>query len=98
MIVVTVDFIVAPENVTAAMARLQQDRDAVRGMDGNLAFDVFVDASEPQTIRNSHEWQSPEHLEAYTASDTFKQFGLALRPMMLSPPVSRRMAAQLLES
>ena len=97
MIVVSVDFVVAPENVKAAMARLQRDRDAVRAMDGNLAFDVFVEPSEVQTIRNWHEWQSLEHLSAYTASDIFKQFGLALRHMMLAPPVSRRMEAQLLD-
>lgn len=98
MLIATVDFSIAPENRAAAVVRLLQDGEAIRSMKGNLAFDVYVDPVNGRSVRVWHEWQDENRFRAYSASDTFKQLGLALRPLMLAPPVSRRMTADLLET
>ncbi|MGG6897918.1 putative quinol monooxygenase [Rhizobium sp. BR 315] len=98
MLIAIVDFIVAPENRDAVVARLLQDSEAIRAMEGNLAFSPYVDPVNEKAVRIWHEWRDVEHFRAYTASEIFKQLGLVLRPLMKAPPVSRRMISEVLET
>jgi quinol monooxygenase YgiN len=77
---------------------LLQDKEAIRAMEGNLAFNPYVDPVNDKAVRVWHEWHRVEHFRAYTESETFKQLGLVLRPLMKAPPVSRRMMCELLET
>ncbi|MGR9281387.1 putative quinol monooxygenase [Rhizobium johnstonii] len=98
MLIATVDFTVDPENRDEVVARLLQDKEAIRAMEGNLAFSPYVDPVNDKAVRVWHEWHHIEHFRAYTASEMFKQLGLVLRPLMKAPPVSRRMMSELLET
>ena len=98
MFIATVDFTVDPETRDAVVARLLQDSEAIRAMEGNLAFTPYVDPVDGRAVRVWHEWQEFEHFSAYTASEIFKKLGLALRPLMKAPPLSRRMISKVLET
>ena len=98
MLIAIVDFIVAPENCAAALAAILAEAPAVRAMKGNVAFQPYLDPKDAKAIRIFHEWNDAASFELYTASDTFKTLGQVLRPLMIAPPVSRRMTADLLET
>lgn len=98
MLIAVVDFTVAPENRAAALATLLADAPSVRAMAGNLAFQPYLDPVSAEAIRVFHEWQDAASLELYYSSDIFERASQTLRPLMIAPPVSRRMMANLLET
>lgn len=70
----------------------------VRAMKGCIAFYPFFDLSNDEVFGVVHEWESAEDFATYTASDAFKTFGAAVRPLMIGKPDSRRFQAQPLEA
>ncbi|MBB4570617.1 putative quinol monooxygenase [Rhizobium leucaenae] len=98
MFIAIVDFTVEPESRAAVIARLLQDSDVIRTMEGNLAFSAYIDPVDDGAVRIWHEWRDVEHFRTYTASEVFKQLGLVLRPLMKAPPISRRMMSEVLET
>lgn len=98
MLIAVVDFTVSPENRAAALAALLAEAPIVRSMRGNLAFQPYLDPVIAEAVRVFHEWQDAESFEVYTSSDAFKRASQTLRPLMLAPPVSRRMTASSLEA
>ncbi len=97
MFIAIVDFTVEPDSRPAVIARLLQDSDVIRTMEGNLAFSAYIDLVDDGAVRIWHEWRDVEHFRTYTASEVFKQLGLVLRPLMKAPPISRRMMSEVLE-
>ena len=98
MLIAIVDFTVAPENRPGALAALLAAAPAIRDMTKNLGFQPYLDPVNAGAIRIFHEWQDAASFEVYTASAVFKSLGQVLRPLMIAPPVSRRMKAHLLET
>jgi quinol monooxygenase YgiN len=98
MLIAIVDFTVAPENRPSALAAILATAPAIRGMANNLGFQPYLDPENTGAIRIFHEWQDAASFEVYTASAEFKTLGQVLRPLMIAPPVSRRMKADLLET
>ena len=45
-----------------------------------------------------HEWEDVSSFMAYQQSESFARSGVVIRPLMTAAPVSRRFAAQLLET
>ena len=93
MLIAHVIFSVARENRTLAIETLKQEVSAVRAMDGCIAFIPFLDATNQQDVGVLHEWASSDAFEAYLASDSFISIGETLRPIMVSPPISKRFDA-----
>ncbi|MEP5152318.1 antibiotic biosynthesis monooxygenase [Planktotalea sp.] len=93
MLIAHVIFSVAPENRTSAIETLKQEVSAVRAMDGCIAFIPFLDATNQQDVGVLHEWASSDSFEAYIASDSFVSIGETLRPIMVTPPTSKRFDA-----
>lgn len=98
MFIAIVDFSVDSENRDRVVTRLLQDKEAIRAMEGNLAFDPYTDPADDKAVRVWHEWHDLQHFRAYMASETFKTLAVALHPLTKSPPFSRRMTAELLET
>ena len=98
MLIAIVDFIVAPEHREEALAAILAEAPAVRAMTGNIDFQSYLSQEDAKAIRIFHEWNDASDFEFYTSSDTFKALGGVLRPMMIAPPISRRMTAELLET
>lgn len=98
MFIAIVDFKVAPDNRAAALAALLETAPAVRAMRGNLGFRPFLDPEGPHGVTVLHEWADADGFAAYGRSDAFARSGRALRPMMTSPPLSRRLRAELVET
>lgn len=98
MLVAIVDFATAAGDRPAALAHLDRERDEVRAMPGNLAFRVYASRQDETGVTIVHEWEDEEAFARYLASDSFARFGETLRPLMISPPVSRRFHAELLET
>ena len=98
MLIVIVDFLVAPGNRQAALEVLLTQAPMVRTIKGNLSFQPYLDPVAAQAVRVFHEWQDAESFEVYTLSSAFEHASQALRPLMLAPPASRRMKASLLET
>jgi len=98
MLIAIVDFTVAPENRPSALAAILAAAPAIRGMADNLGFQSYLDPVNTGAIRLFHEWQDAASFEVYTASGVFNALGELLRPLMIAPPVSRRMKADLLET
>jgi quinol monooxygenase YgiN len=96
MLIAIVDFTVAPENRPSALTAILAAAPAIRAMTNNLGFQAYVDPENSGAIRILQEWQDGASFEVYTASAEFKRLGQLLRPLMIDPPVSRRMKADLL--
>lgn len=98
MFIAIVDFEVAPSDRPVALATLLDGAPTVRSMPGCINFRAFLDPLGPEGICILHEWADHESFAAYGASEDFAASGRALRPMMTSPPVSRRLRAELMET
>ena len=98
MLIAIVDFTVAPENRPSALGALLAAAPAIRDMTRNLAFQPYLDPVNAGAIRIFHEWQDAASFDVYTASAVFKSLSQVLRPLMIAPPISRRMKADLLET
>jgi quinol monooxygenase YgiN len=92
------DFSTAATDRAAALAQLDEERDQVRAMPGNLAFRVYASREGETQVTVIHEWDDEASFAAYLRSDSFTRSGKVLRPMMIGTPVSRRFHAELLET
>jgi quinol monooxygenase YgiN len=82
----------------AALAQLDSERAEIRAMPGNLDFRVYAARDDEEAVVVIHEWVDEPSFAGYLASDAFARSGAAIRPLVTSPPVSRRFHADLLET
>jgi quinol monooxygenase YgiN len=98
MLIAHVTFAVAETERQAALATLVAEAETVRAMPGCIAFTPFADPTDSQKVGIVHEWETAEQFRAYAQSPSFAASGQMLRPMMVDKPLSRRFAAELIES
>lgn len=82
----------------AALAQLDSEHDEIRAMPGNLDFRVYADRDDAGAVAVIHEWADEPSFATYLSSEAFARSGAVLRPMVTTPPVSRRFRAALLET
>ena len=97
-LIAIVDFAVAAADHRAALAQLELERPIVTAMPGCLAFRVVTDTADNHTITVLHEWSDRAAFDGYLASDAFARSGAVLRPLMVSPPSSRRFRVELVDA
>ncbi len=98
MFIAILDFSTAAVDRPAALIQLDNERDQVRAMPGNVAFRVFASREDDTRITVVHEWDDQASFAGYLGSDSFARSGTVLRPIMTGAPVSRRFHAELLET
>jgi quinol monooxygenase YgiN len=89
MLIVIVDFAVAPGNAALAQGTLDGEAPIVRALPGNLGYSAWADPDQPGAFRLMHEWTDDASFAAYRASDGFKAAGTVLLPLMTGTPTSR---------
>ena len=97
MLIAILDLRTDPADRPAALAQLRNESDEIRAMPGNLDFRVYA-ADDEETVAVIHEWADQDAFAAYLASDAFARSGAAIRPLVTSPPMSRRFVAELVET
>lgn len=97
MLIAIVDFDTSPENRATALKILLNEVDQVRAIDGCHDFRPFTDPQSDTHVGILHEWDHAAGFAKYLASPGFAQAGIALKPLMLAPPRSRRFDAELIE-
>ncbi|MGF7235487.1 MAG: putative quinol monooxygenase [Frankia sp.] len=97
MLIAILDFSTAAADRPAALAQLDDERDQVRAMPGNVAFRVYASREDDTRVTVVHEWEDQASFAGYLESDSFARSGTVLRPIMTGAPVSRRFQAELLE-
>ena len=98
MLIAILDFDVAPDQRDAAMDQLFAEVPSVRAMPGNIAFRPFADPHLDGRVTLVHEWEDEAAFQAYVSGPSFARSGEVLRPMMTTPPTSRRFRAELIET
>lgn len=98
MFLAILDVRTAPADRPAALAQLDREHDEIASMPGNIAFRVYAARDDEEALTVVHEWVDSAAFTAYLASDAFARTGQVLRPLMTSPPVSRRFDAELVET
>lgn len=93
MLIVIVDFTLAPENAGLAKATLAGEAPIARALSGNLGYSVWIDPDQPGKLRLMHEWAEIADFDAYKTSAVFKSAGAVLFPLMVGKPVSRAFKA-----
>jgi quinol monooxygenase YgiN len=89
MLIVIVDFAVAPANTALAQSTLDTEAPIVRDLPGNLGYSVWTDPHQTGAFRLMHEWSDADSFDAYHASDGFKAVGGVLFPLMTGTSSSR---------
>lgn len=97
MLIAILDLRTAPADRPAVLAQLRSEHGEIRAMPGNLDFRVYA-ADDEAAVAVIHEWADQDAFAAYLASDAFARSGAAIRPLVTSPPVSRRFVADLVET
>lgn len=90
LVIAIVDLTTTPADRGRALDLLRAQAARVEAMDGNRAFAAYFDPEREGVIRIMHEWDGVEALTGYLESTTFAELAKELRPMGLTPPVSRR--------
>lgn len=98
MLIAHVSFPVASANRSLALDTLKQEVETVRAMTGCLSFVPYLNPTNDTDVGVVHEWETARDFDAYIASDSFATVGQVLRPIMTSPPVSKRFDATLIEN
>ncbi len=93
MLIVIVDFTVAPENASLAKTTLGIEAPIARALPGNLSYSVWTCPDQPGKLRLMHEWTDVPSFNAYKASAAFKSAGAVLFPLMIGKPSSRTFEA-----
>ena len=86
MLIVTVDF--ATTEPDTALRLLHADTARVRGLPGNLAFDVLRDAASPDRIVLVQRWADATSFDGHRQADGLKALGAQLFPLMSGTPVT----------
>ncbi|BBH71750.1 hypothetical protein ACTI_84350 [Actinoplanes sp. OR16] len=98
MLIAIVDFHTTAADRSRALAQLDSEFPAVRGMPGNIAYRVYASREDKTKVTLVHEWTDADSFNRYQRSDSFARSGTILRPLMTAPPVSRRFRAELMET
>ena len=98
MLIAVLDLRTAAADRPAALAQLDSERDGIRSMPGNIDFRVYAARDDEQAVAVIHEWADEPSFVAYLSSEAFARSGAVLRPLVTTPPVSRRFRADLLET
>lgn len=98
MIIATVDFSTAATDRPAALAQLDQERDRVRAMPGNLTYRIFASREDDTSVTIAHAWADQASFDGYQRSDSFRRIGEVVRPLITVGPVSRRFRAELFDT
>jgi quinol monooxygenase YgiN len=98
VLIAILDLRTTPADRPAALAQLDSEHDEIRAMPGNLDFRVYAARDDDHAVTVVHEWADEPSFTAYLSSDAFARSGAVLRPLVTSPPVSRRFRADLLET
>ncbi len=98
MLIAVLDLHTTAVDRPAALAQLDGERDEIRSMAGNLDFRVYAARDDAGAVAVIHEWADEPSFAAYLSSPAFARSGTVLRPMLTTPPVSRRFRAALLET
>lgn len=98
MFIAILDFRTAATDRPDALAQLDEERDRVRAMPGNIAYRVYAAREDDTAVAVVHEWDDEASFAGYLRSDSFAQSGTKIRPLMIGAPVSRRFSADLLET
>lgn len=98
MLIAILDLHTTSEDRLKALAQLDEERDEIRAMPGNLDFRVYEARHDVGGVTVVHEWADEQSFAAYLASGAFERSGAVLRPLMAAPAVSRRFRAALLET
>lgn len=97
MFIAVLDLRTAPTDRPVVLAHLDDVREEIRAMPGNLEFRVYA-ARDEEGVVVIHEWDDERSFADYLATDVFDRSGTVLRPLLSAPPVSRRFRATLLET
>jgi quinol monooxygenase YgiN len=89
MLIVIVDFEVAPQDRPTTVATLATEGHEVRTLPGNLDYSVWIDPDEDGRLRLMHGWQDLASFDAYKLTDGFKAVGAALFPKMVGKPTTQ---------
>ena len=98
MLIAVLDLRTTKADRPVALAQLDSEKDEIRAMPGNLDFRVYAARDDEETVAVIHEWADESSFAGYLSSDAFARSGAVLRPLVTSPPVSRRFRAALLET
>jgi quinol monooxygenase YgiN len=98
MLIAVLDLRTAAADRAAALAQLESEREEIRAMPGNLDFRVYAARDNEEAVAVIHEWADEPSFSAYLSTEAFVRSGAVLRPLMATPPVSRRFHADLLET
>jgi quinol monooxygenase YgiN len=98
MFIAILDLRTTPEDRPVALAQLEGERDEIRAMPGNLDFRVYAARGDEEAVAVIQEWADEPSFADYLSSAAFSRSGEVLRPLMTSPPVSRRFEAALRET
>jgi quinol monooxygenase YgiN len=98
MFIAVLDLRTTSADRAVALAQLDSERDEIRAMPGNLDFRVYAARDDEEAVAVIHEWVDEPSFAGYLSSDAFVRSGAVLRPLVTSPPVSRRFRADLLET
>lgn len=97
-VITILDLRTAPDDRPTAVAQLEAERPIVRAMPGCIDFRVYRSTEHDTDVTVVHEWTDEASFAAYLDSDAFARSGVVLRPLLATPPVSRRFRVDLLES
>jgi quinol monooxygenase YgiN len=98
MLIAVLDLRTAAIDRHAVLAQLDSERDEIRAMPGNLDFRVYAARDNDEAVAVIHEWADEPSFAAYLSSQAFARSGAVIRPLVMTPPVSRRFRATLLET
>jgi quinol monooxygenase YgiN len=98
MFIAILDLRTPPIDRPVALAQLDSERDEIRAMTGNLDFRVYAGRNDEGAVAVVHEWADEPSFAGYLSSAAFARSGSVLRPLLISPPVSRRFRADLVET
>ena len=98
MFIAILDLRTAATDRPDVLAQLDEERDRVRAMPGNIAYRVYAGREDDTAVAVVHECDDEASFAGYLQSDSFAQSGTKIRPLMIGAPVSRRFSADLLET
>jgi quinol monooxygenase YgiN len=98
MLIAVLDLRTTATDRAVALAQLDNERDEIRAMPGNLDFRVYAARDNDEAVTVIHEWADEPSFAAYLSSAAFARSGAVIRPLVTEAPVSRRFRAALLET
>ncbi|WP_419705955.1 putative quinol monooxygenase [Promicromonospora sp. NFX87] len=98
MFIAILDLRTAATDRPDVLAQLDEERDRVHAMPGNIAYRVYAGREDDTAVAVVHEWDDEASFAGYLRSDSFARSGTKIRPLLTGAPVSRRFSADLRET